>query len=334
MEGLLSSLELEKEVLTSMEPFVKKQLRYLQTDAKAWWPSDFLGFMELPDDQCFKQLKTLREEARALSNEELAVLLGDIITEEALPLYSMFLIGLFPDDEGTSSNPWNVWTRGWTAEENVHGDLLNRYLFLTGRVDQREVDKSTASLITNGMDYQKSAYKGMFYTSFQELATAISHRNMAKRAQDRGVESLFKMCNNIAKDETRHGVFYKKIASEIMRIEPEKAIIEYAKLMKSSVVMPAARMVDGIHTEPPTLFNHFARVAEKIKVYTAFDYMNIIKDLNNAFDIAHVNVTGEADEARTYLCDLPKKIEKIATRKELRDYYTPVAFGWIHGELA
>lgn len=37
------------------------------------------------------------------------------------------------DETGSQEHPWAVWTRGWTAEENRHGLLLNRYLYLSGR---------------------------------------------------------------------------------------------------------------------------------------------------------------------------------------------------------
>jgi acyl-[acyl-carrier-protein] desaturase len=58
-----------------------------------------------------------------------------MITEEALPSCSVPLNGLVKDDQGTGSAPWPRWLRGWTAEENRHGHLLNAYLRLSGRVD-------------------------------------------------------------------------------------------------------------------------------------------------------------------------------------------------------
>ena len=29
------------------------------------------------------------------------------------------------------------WTRQWTAEENRHGDLMNKYCYLSGRVNMK-----------------------------------------------------------------------------------------------------------------------------------------------------------------------------------------------------
>lgn len=60
---------------------------------------------------------------------------GDMITEEALPTYMAMLNTLdgVRDETGASPMPWAQWTRLWTAEENRHGDLMSKYIYLTGR---------------------------------------------------------------------------------------------------------------------------------------------------------------------------------------------------------
>ena len=63
----------------------------------------------------------------------LVVLVGDMVTEEALPNYAISLNLIARDENGTNDDPWAKWMRGWTSEENRHGDLLNAYLRLTGR---------------------------------------------------------------------------------------------------------------------------------------------------------------------------------------------------------
>ena len=44
-------------------------------------------------------------------------------------------------DEG--GNGWAKWIRAWTGEENRHGDLLSKYLYLCGRVNMREMEITT-----------------------------------------------------------------------------------------------------------------------------------------------------------------------------------------------
>lgn len=91
-----------------------------------------------------------REAARCLTDDLLVVLVGNMITEEALPNYSIQLERIARDPTGTSAAPWACWLRGWTAEENRHGDLLNAYLRLTGRVDMRAVECTIHHLLRNG----------------------------------------------------------------------------------------------------------------------------------------------------------------------------------------
>ncbi|CAI0448471.1 unnamed protein product [Linum tenue] len=76
-----------------------------------------------------------------------------MITEEALPTYQTMLNTLdgVRDETGASLTSWAIWTRAWTAEENRHGDLLNKYLYLSGRVDMKQIEKTIQYLIGSGM---------------------------------------------------------------------------------------------------------------------------------------------------------------------------------------
>ena len=51
-------------------------------------------------------------------------------------------------------NGWAKWLRHWTGEENRHGDVLNKYLYLSGRVNMREVEITTHHLINDGFDQE------------------------------------------------------------------------------------------------------------------------------------------------------------------------------------
>ena len=85
-----------------------------------------------------------------LPDDVLVVLIGDMVTEEALPTYQT-LLNTFEgcdDPTGTTDNAWARWNRGWTSEENRHGDLLNKYLYLGGRTDMRSVKVTIQHLIT------------------------------------------------------------------------------------------------------------------------------------------------------------------------------------------
>ncbi|GKE88670.1 stearoyl-[acyl-carrier-protein] 9-desaturase, chloroplastic, partial [Tanacetum coccineum] len=112
---------------------------------------DFLP--DLASDGFVEQVMELRARANELPDEYFVVLAGDMITEEALPTYQTMLNTLdgVRDETGASLTPWAIWTRAWTAEENRHGDLLHTYLYLCGRVDMRQIQKTTQYLIGSGM---------------------------------------------------------------------------------------------------------------------------------------------------------------------------------------
>lgn len=129
-----------------------KLLPYLKPVEDSWQPQDFLPAPE-NDDEFYDRVKEIRERTKEIPDDYFVVLVGDMITEEALPTYQTTLNTLdgVKDETGGSLSPWAVWIRAWTAEENRHGDLLNKYLYLTGRVDMRHVEKTIQYLIGSGM---------------------------------------------------------------------------------------------------------------------------------------------------------------------------------------
>ena len=110
--------------------------RYLVPVEKTWQPTDLL-----PDSQnegFFEEVTELRELAKDLPYDFWVVLVGDTITEEALPTYESWLMEVEGVDQH-EPNGWSKWLRFWTGEENRHGDALNKYLYLSGRVDMKEI---------------------------------------------------------------------------------------------------------------------------------------------------------------------------------------------------
>src|SRR5271170_3163763 len=136
------------DMIESLQGFVGENLSLLAPVDQAWQPTDFLP--DLTAQDWSERLSRFRESARCLPDDLLVVLVGNLITEEALPNYSVSLEQIAHDPTGTTDTPWAHWLRGWTAEENRHGDLLNAYLRLTGRVDMRSVEQTIHYLIRNG----------------------------------------------------------------------------------------------------------------------------------------------------------------------------------------
>jgi acyl-[acyl-carrier-protein] desaturase len=143
----------KKEIFDSLNHWAEDNiLVLLKPVEKSWQPQDYLP--DPSSDGFYDEVKELRERAKEIPDDYLVCLVGDMVTEEALPTYQTMLNildGGVRDDTGTSTTSWAVWTRAWTAEENRHGDLMNKYMYLTGRVDMRQIEKTIQYLIGAGM---------------------------------------------------------------------------------------------------------------------------------------------------------------------------------------
>lgn len=299
---------------------------YLTPVDKIWQPTDFLP--DSGSETFYEELKNLRETAKELPYDYLVVLIGDCITEEALPTYESWLMSVDGVNQG-SAEGWSRWVRAWTAEENRHGDLLNKYLYLSGRINMRAMEVSTQYLIQDGFDIGTGTdpYRNFIYTSFQELATNISHRRTATLAKGYGNKLLSKMCGVIASDELRHARAYKSFVSRILEVDPSEMMIALEDMMKKKIVMPALFLRETGMKIGET-FSHFSDAAQRIGVYTTQDYIEIMEGLLEEWKIGHVtqlNALGE--KARDYVMALPARLRRISERIKVPDL--PYEFSWI-----
>ncbi|HOD09670.1 MAG TPA: acyl-ACP desaturase, partial [Flavobacterium sp.] len=225
------------------------------------------------------------------------------------------------------------WVRQWTGEENRHGDLLNKYLYLSGRVNMREVEMTTQHLINDGFDIGtgKDPYKNFVYTSFQELATYISHNRVSQIAKKFGDNKLSKMCKMIAGDEMRHHHAYSEFVTQIFKVDPSEMMLAFQYMMKQKITMPAHFLRES-GEKISTAFEEFSNSAQKIGVYTASDYVDILQKLNEKWEIGKMtNLTAEAEKARDYLMKLPERMAKISERLVLPD--ETKTFKWVEPAL-
>jgi acyl-[acyl-carrier-protein] desaturase len=315
------------DVIRSIEPSVEENLDLLVPVDRAWQPTDYLPDLEADNWQ--EQLKRFRDRATSISDDLLVVLVGDMVTEEALPSYAVALNGLVRDHEGVSPAPWARWLRGWTAEENRHGDLLNAYLRLTGRVDMRAVERTVHHLIANGFNPKTQAdpFNLLVYTSFQERATRISHGNVGRIAAREGDATLGRICAMIASDEARHEAFYTRMMGRVLDLDPAGGILAFRSMLRGLIAMPGRHMADG---RDPDLFDHFAIVAQRARVYTAHDYASIIEHLVKTWNIAGRQVAGKAAQAQDELCRQAARYARLADRTSATlEKQPPVTFSWL-----
>jgi len=316
-------------ILDDLQGDVERNLPLLTPVDQIWQPTDFLP--DLSGEDWSERLGRFRETAKRLPDELLVVLVGNMVTEEALPNYAISLEHVVKDPTGVSDTPWARWLRGWTAEENRHGDLLNAYLRLTGRVDMRAVERTVQHLIRNGFSpgNEGDERAGLIYAAFQERATRISHGNIARLAEAQGEDNLARICRKIAADETRHEVFYTRMVAELFTRDPDATLFAYRTMLRRFIAMPGGRMMDG---KDPNLFDHYAAVAQRTGVYTSRDYAAIIGHLNAAWGLEGRSFTGKAAKAQDYLCRQPERYQNLADEIESRIAEQEAArFSWLHG---
>ena len=300
--------------------------QYLIPIDKIWQPTDFLPNSQ--QESFYDEVKELREIAKDLPYDFWVVMVGDTITEEALPTYESWLM----DVEGinqTEGNGWSRWIRQWTGEENRHGDVLNKYLYLSGRVNMREVEITAQHLITDGFDIGtgKDPYKNFVYTSFQELATYISHNRVSQMAKKYGDNKLSKMCKMIAGDEMRHHHAYSEFVDRIFKVDPSEMMLAFHYMMKQKIVMPAHFLRES-GNKIGTAFEQFSDSAQRIGVYTALDYIDIMERLMVRWEIDKItNLTDEAEKARDYLMKLPARMARVSERLVIPQEST--IFKWV-----
>ncbi|UGU14214.1 acyl-ACP desaturase [Sinomicrobium kalidii] len=315
---------LEKDIETYVDQFL------IPVDT-IWQPTDFLPDSESED--FMEEVKELRELAKEMPYDFWVVLVGDTITEEALPTYESWLMDVEGIDQ-IERNGWSKWVRHWTGEENRHGDVLNKYLYLSGRVNMKEVERTTHHLINDGFDIgtDTDPYKNFVYTSFQELATYISHNRVAKLARNYGNQRLAKMCKIISGDEMRHHQAYTEFVRRIFEVDPSQMMLAFQYMMKQKITMPAHFLRESGH-KMGAAWEHFSDSAQRIGVYTSNDYIGIIQKLTEKWQIDKITgLTDEAEKARDYLMKLPARMLRVSERLVIPE--ESHTFKWVEPALA
>lgn len=91
-------------------------------------------------------------------------------------------------------------------------------------------------------------------------------------------------------------------------------MLAFEDMMKKKIVMPA-HFLRELGVEIGKTFGHFTDAAQRLGVYTAMDYADILKTLIKTWNIE--NITGLKDsgeKAREYLMKLPDRLSRIAER--------------------
>lgn len=116
---------------------------------------------------------------------------------------------------------------------------------------------------------------------------------------------------------------------KLFEIDPDDTVLAFADMMKKKISMPAHLMYDGHNNN---LFEHFSSVAQRLGVYTAKDYADILEFLVERWDVAKLTgLSGAGNKAQDFICTLAPRIRRLEERAQARAKQAPrVPFSWIH----
>jgi len=159
------------------------------------------------------------------------------------------------------------------------------------------------------------------------LATNISHKRVGQMCKKGGNTLLGKMCTIIAGDEMRHHLAYREFVKVIFENDPSQMMLAFADMMKKKIVMPAHFLRES-GGSIGTAFENFSNCAQRLGVYTAQDYIDILRKLNSYWELDSIrSLNDDAERARDYLMKLPERLERIASRMKFpEDDYR---FKWV-----
>ena len=125
----------------------------------------------------------------------------------------------------------------------------------------------------------------------------------------------------------RHHLAYREFVKSIFEHDPNQMMLAFADMMKKKIVMPAHFLRES-GGSIGTAFENFSNCAQRLGVYTAMDYIDILKKLNTYWELDSIRaLNDDAERARDYLMKLPERLERIATRMKFpEDDYQ---FKWV-----
>jgi acyl-[acyl-carrier-protein] desaturase len=112
-----------------------------------------------------------------------------------------------------------------------------------------------------------------------------------------------------------------------MEVDPSEMMLAFSDMMRKKIIMPAHYLRE-LGVEIGSTFTHFSDAAQRLGIYTAADYIDILESLLTIWDIDQVPELNEAGErARDYLMKLPDRLKRVSARLKIPEH--PYEFSWI-----
>ncbi|HEY4754696.1 MAG TPA: acyl-ACP desaturase, partial [Ignavibacteriaceae bacterium] len=275
---------------------------------------------EKMDDNKESVIKKLRERARGIKDSVRVAVAINLLTEEGLPHFHRIIAKHLGDE-----NFWSKWNNMWTAEEDRHGGVLRDYARDARLFSFREIELMQFHYQESGFnpDWDKDPYKVFVYTTLQERATQISHKNTGTSA---GADEplLEGILSSIAADEAKHFTFYRNVFKAILEIDPTRALQSAAAIMPA-IDMPGLSMPN---------FREMADVVRRVGIYGPWDYKKIVEEAIKFWNIELLTGLNEAAaKAQEKILSIPKRLGKVAEYIEQRTTKKTFSFDFIYNRI-
>jgi acyl-[acyl-carrier-protein] desaturase len=285
---------------TDLQPVVAWLLdRHLET-TREWFPHELVPWSEGRDFAPGEAWDAGESSVPAPARIALVV---NLLTEDNLPYYSATLGGL-----GTEG-AWGEWMRRWTAEEGRHAIVIRDYLTVTRSVDPVALERERMGQVSKGEAPQfGSTADALVYTTLQELATRISHRNTGMLLDDPAGRAVM---TRVAADENLHHLFYRDLAGAAIECDPSTMVVAMERVVRE-FAMPGTGIPD---------FATRARVMAKAGVYDFSIHHDqiLVPIVMQRWALADLTgLSDEAERARDSLVSYIERLGKVARRVEER----------------
>lgn len=287
------------ELVEAVEPTVVRLMAEHRERRKHWYFHDLI-----PWEEGRSFVKEPWEESQASLNERARTsLVLNLLTEDNLPYYHATLEKYLPE-----SSVWREWNGMWTAEEGQHAIAIRSYLLTSRNCDPVELEDDRMATMAAGYAPSWDHPAELFaYTSAQELATRVSHRNTGKITED---ETAFELMRNIAADENHHFMFYKGVMQAMLEAHPAVALEGILRTF-TNFQMPGV----GI----PGFLRRSIEIAKAGVYNLRIHHDNIVTPLLRQWGIAELTgLDAGASELQEKLLALPGEILRKAERFEAR----------------
>ena len=289
-----------KNLPSDLQPVVAELLERHLENAKEWFPHDLVPWSRGRD---FTAAEVWDPDEVKISNAARAALVVNLLTEDNLPYYFATLISV--KDDG----PWGEWTRRWTAEEGRHAIVIRDYLTVTRSVDPVALERGRMQQVSTGEAPTFDAVAdALVYTTLQELATRISHRNTGQLLDDPAGRAVM---IRVATDENLHHLFYRDVTTEAVARHPSEMVLAMERVVRN-FSMPGTGIAD---------FSRQARIIAEAGVYdfSVHYHQILVPIVLQRWDVENLDgLTSEAATARDALVAYIARIGKAASRLELR----------------